>query len=136
VTTTRVTAPTGVSSSRIPGAVFVAPVMSRITRVAMLIVRRIGMEAVERVFPAFGERSMVAVVRIVALVDMAIKPMMSVEPGAGPNEYPSSEPIRTIVAVGCTVIRSIRKVAVGAHWSHPNVDRHLCRCTRNAAEHG
>src|SRR5271155_5497666 len=129
VTTTRVTTPTGVSPSRKSWVVFATPVMWGIARVAVLIVRRVGMEAVERVFPAFWHRSIVAVVRIVALVDVAIKPLMPVVPGAGPDEYPSSEPIRTIVAIGCTVIRSIREVAVGAHWSHPDVDRHLCRCT-------
>ncbi len=127
--TTGVSSTAGMSSSRKSGAVFAAPVMWRSTRVAMLIVRRVRLEAVERVLPAFRQRSMVAVARIVALVDMAIKPMRSVEPGAGPDEYPSSEPIRTIVAIRCTVIRSIREVAVGANWSHPDVDRHLCRCT-------
>jgi hypothetical protein len=90
--------------------------------------RRVALEAVERVFPAFWQGSMIAVVRIEALVDMAIKPMRPVEPGAGPDKYPSSEPIRAIVAIGRTVIRSIREIAVGAHWSHPDVDRHLCRC--------
>jgi hypothetical protein len=127
--TTRVTTPTRPSASRKSRVVFAAPVMWRSTRVAVLIVRRVGTKTVERVLPAFWHRSMVAVARIVALVDMAIEPMRSVEPGAGPDEYPSSEPIRTIVAIGRTVIRSIRKVAVGANWSHPDVDRHLCRCT-------
>jgi hypothetical protein len=127
VTTTRVTAPTGVSSSRKPGVVLAAPVMWRSTRVAMLIVRRVCSKTAEGLLPAFWHRSMVAVAGIEALVDMAIKPMRPVEPGAGPNEYPSGEPIRTIVAIGRTVIRSIREVAVGAHWSHPDVDRHLRR---------
>ena len=128
--TTGVTAPTTrMPSSRKSGAVLAAPGMARSTRVAMLIVRRVCLEAAERVFPAFWQWTMVAVARIVALVDVAIKPMRPVKPGAGPDEYSSSEPIRTIVAVGCTIIWSIGEVAVGAHWSHPNVDRHLCRCT-------
>ena len=128
MTTTRVTTPTGVSPSRKSWVVFATPVMWGIARVAVLIVRRVGAKTVEGLLPAFWHRSMVAVARIVALVDVAIKPMRPVEPGAGPDEYPSSEPIRTIVAIGRTVIRSIRKIAIGAHWSHPNVDRHLRRC--------
>jgi hypothetical protein len=124
-----VTTATGVSTSRKPGVMFAASVMGRSTRVAMLIVRRVGTKTVEGLLPAFWHRSMVAVARIVALVDMAIKSMRSVKPGAGPDKYSSCEPIRTIVAIGRTVIRSIRKVAVGAHWSHPNIDRHLRRCT-------
>jgi hypothetical protein len=127
--TTRVTASTWVSASRKSGAVFAGPIMWRSARVAMFIVRRVCAKTVERVLAAFRQRSMVAVARIVALVDMAIKSMRSVEPGARPDKYPASEPIRTVVAIGCTVIRSIGEVAVGAHWSHPDVDRHLRRCT-------
>jgi hypothetical protein len=127
--TTGVTTPAGVSSSGKPWAVFAASVMWRSTRVATLIVGCVCAETVEGPLVAFWDRSMVAVARIIALVDVAIKPMRSVEPGAGPDEYPSGEPIRTIVAIGCTVIRSIRKITVGAHWSYPDVDRHLRRRT-------
>jgi hypothetical protein len=98
--TTPVTTPTGPSPSRKSGIVFAAPVMSRSSWVAMLIVRSVCTETVERLLPAFWLRSMIAVVRIEALVDMAIKPTRPVEPGAGPDEYPSSEPVRTIVAIG------------------------------------
>jgi hypothetical protein len=128
-TTTRMTTPTGVSSPRKSGVVFAAPVMrrSRSTHVAVRIVRRVCTKTAKGLLPAFWHRSMVAVVRVEALVDMPIKPMRPVEPGAGPDEYSSSEPIRTIIAIGRTVIRSVREVAVGAHWSDPNVDRHLRR---------
>jgi hypothetical protein len=98
--TARVPTATGVSTSRISGVVFAGPVMRRSTCGAMLIVRRVRTKTVEGLLPAFRHRSMVAVARIVALVDMAVKSMMPVEPGAGPDEYPSSEPIRTIVAIG------------------------------------
>jgi len=98
--TTPVTTPTGPPSSGKSGAAFAAPVMSRSARVAMLIVRRVCTETVEWLLPAFWLRSMVAVVRIEALVDMAIKPTTPVVPGAGPDKYPSSEPIRTIVTIG------------------------------------
>ena len=126
--TGRVTTPTGVSTSGKSGVVFAASVMGRSTRVAMLIVRGVCTKTIEGLFPAFWHRSMIAVARIVALVDMAVKSMRPVEPGAGPDEYPAREPIRTIVAIRRTVIRSIREIAVGAHWSHPDVDRHLCWC--------
>jgi len=85
-TTTRVTTATGPSTSRKSGVVFAAPVMRRSTGVAMLIVRRVCTKTAEGLLPAFRHRSMVAVVRIVALVDMAIKPPRPVEPGAGPDE--------------------------------------------------
>ena len=49
---------------------------------------------------------MVAVTRIVAVVDMAIKSVGTVKPGAGPDEYSPNEPIGPIVAIGCAVIGS------------------------------
>ena len=125
--TTRVTTSAGVSSSRKSGVVFATPVMPGSAWVAMLIVRRVCTKTAESLLPAFWHRSVVAVMRIVALVDVAIKAVRPMEPGAGPDEYSSSEPIRTIVAIGCTVIRSIREVAVGTHGSYPDVDRHLRR---------
>jgi len=119
---------TGLSTSGKAGVVFAAAVMWRSTWIAVLIVRCVGTKAIEGLLPTFRHRSMVAVVRIKALVNVAVKSMMPVEPGAGPYEDATSEPVWTIVAIGCTVIRSVREVAVGAHRSHSNVDRHLRRC--------
>jgi hypothetical protein len=127
--TAGVTAPAArMPSPRKSGVVLAASVMRWSTWGAVLIVRRVCTKTVEGVLPPFWHRSMVALARIVALVDVAIKAMMPMEPGAGPDEYSSSEPIRTVVAIRGTVIRSIREVAVGAHRSHPDVDRHLRRC--------
>jgi hypothetical protein len=125
---TWVTAPSGMSTTRKSGIVFAGSVMGRGTRVSMLIVRRVCTKAGERLLTAFRHRSVVAVTRIVALVDVTVKSMMPVEPWAGADEYPASKPVRAVVAIGCTVIRSIREIAVGAHWSHTDVDRHLRRC--------
>jgi hypothetical protein len=61
--------------------------MSWIARVAHAIVRRVCLEAVERLLPACGKRPVVAVMRIIALIDVAIKSVRSVEPGAGADEH-------------------------------------------------
>ena len=129
-------AATGVASARKPGSVFAAAIMAGIAWVAMRIMRCVGMEMVERLLSACRVRSVVAVARIVAVVDMAIKPVRTVKPGAGPDEYPANEPIGPIVAIGCAVIGSKVVVAIGAHRRHPDVDGNLRRRSRKATQHG
>jgi hypothetical protein len=126
----------GMSTACKSRAVFAAAVMAGIAGVAMLIMRRIGMETVEGLLATPRKWSVVAVTGIVAIVDMAIKAMRPVKPGAGPNEYTASKPIGPVVAIGRTIIRSIGEVAIGAYWSHADVDSYLRRCTRRAAQHG
>ncbi len=55
------------------------------------------------------------------------------EPGAGSNEYPATEPIWPIVAIGSTVIRSIVEVPVWANRRNSNVNRNLSRCYGHTA---
>ena len=128
-----VTASARMSSAGVSGSVLAAAFVGWISRMAMLIMRGICLEAVERLLPACWKRSVVAMARIVALVDVAIEPVRPVKPGAGADEYSARKPIRTIVAVGCAVVRSIGKVTIRAHRSHPDVDGYLGRRTGNAA---
>jgi hypothetical protein len=131
-----VAAAAGMTSTRIPGSVLATAIMAGIAWVAMRIMRLIGMEIVERLLSVCRVRSVVAVTRIVAIVDMAIKPVRTVKPRAGPNEYPANEPIGPIKAIGCAVIGSKVVVAIGAHRRHPNVDGNLRRRSRKGAQHG
>ena len=68
---------------------FVAAIVGSVTYVALVIMRLIRLEMVELLCPARGHRSMVAVARIKAIVDMAIKAVGTVEPGSGSDEYPA-----------------------------------------------
>jgi len=78
---------------------FAAPIMTGIAYVALSVPRLVCLEMVERPRPALRVGSAVAVARIVAVVDMAIKPTAAVIPGASPDEYAPKEPIRPIVAI-------------------------------------
>ncbi len=46
----------------------------------------------------------------------------AMEPRAGANEYSVREVVRAPISVGRASVRSIRVVAVGAHWRRPNRD--------------
>ena len=80
--------------------------MGSVAYVALRIMRLVCLEVVEGLCPARGQRSMVTVTRIIAVVDVAIKAVGAVEPGTGSDEHPAHKPIRPIVAVGRAVIRS------------------------------
>jgi hypothetical protein len=119
--------------------VFGAPIMARVAYVALPVPRLVCVEVVELLRPALRDRSGVSVMRIIAVVDVAIKAVMAVKPGTSSNEQPASEPIRPIVAVGRTVIWGIVEVAVGAHRRHSNVNgnlsrRHGCGAQQSSSE--
>jgi hypothetical protein len=129
-------AATRVPSAGISRSVFAATIMAGIAWVAMRIMRVIGMEVVERRLPVRWIWAMIAVTRVVAIVDMAIKSARAVKPGSSSEEYPAHEPIGPIVAIRCAVIGSEVEVAIGADRGHPDVDGYLRRRTGKAAQHG
>jgi hypothetical protein len=104
---------------------FTATIMARVTYVTLPIPSLVCVEVVERRLSAPGKRSSVTVMRIIAVVDVAVEAMGAVKPGASANKQPASEPIGPIVAVGSTVIGSIVEVSIGAHRGHSNVDGNL-----------
>ena len=129
-------ATTGMAAPRESGGVFAASIMAGIAGVAMLINRRVSVEMVERLLAPYRKRSMVAVARIEAVVDMAIKSVRAVEPGASSDEHPTNKPIRPIVTIGCTVIGSIVEIAIGTNRWWSNADGYLRRRTRKTAQRG
>jgi hypothetical protein len=68
-------ATTRVPSAGISRSVFAATIMAGIAWIAMRIMRLVGMEMVERLLSARWIWAMIAVTRVVAIVDMAIKSM-------------------------------------------------------------
>jgi len=129
------TAVRGAAATVISGqGMFIAAVVGSVAHVALRIMGLISLEVVELLCPARGHRSMVAVARIIAIVDVAIKAVGAVEPWAGSNEHPARKPIGPIVAVGRAVIRSIVEVAIGAAGFYSNADADLGRPHGRTAE--
>src|ERR1700733_7005911 len=102
--------------------VFSAPIMTGRTCVASPVPRLVCMKVVELLCPALRDRAVIPVVRIVAVVHVAVKAARTVKPGAGPDEDPSYPPVGPVVAVGSAVVRSIVKISVGADRRHSNID--------------
>src|SRR5271155_804066 len=101
---------------------------------ALPIPRFVPLEVVERLRATIRQRTNVTPPGIIPVVDVAVKAVVPVEPRPGPDEQPSNEPIRPIVAVGSTVIGCVIEVPVGAHRCNPNVDCDLSRCDRSSAQ--
>ena len=83
------------------------PFMASFAYVASPISRLVCLEVVEALRPALRQRSNVTVMRIKAVVDMAVKAAMAVKPRACSNKYSANKPIRPVVAVRSTVIWGI-----------------------------
>jgi hypothetical protein len=110
---------------------FAAGIMTGVAYVASPVARFISVEVIEGLRAPLRHWAVVAVSRIVAVVNVAEKAGVAVEPGAGPDEDAAIEPIGPIVAIGCAIVGRIVKVPIGAHGRDANADRHLgCRCRR------
>jgi hypothetical protein len=105
--------------------VFAAGLMGSVSYVALPIARLISVEVIEAFFTASRKRSGVAMVRIIAVVDVAVKAAMAVEPGASSNKDSAQKPVGAVVAVGGAIVRGIVEVAVRADRGNANVDGNL-----------
>jgi hypothetical protein len=113
--------------------VFTTTIMARIAYVTLPIASLVCVEVVERLLSAARKRSTITVMRIIAVVDVAVKTVRTMKPGTSPNKQSSSKPIGPIVTVGSTVIGSIVEVPIGAHGRHSNVDGNLGGRYRSSA---
>lgn len=105
--------------------------MASIAYVASAIPCLVSLEVVEACGAAVWQWSCVTVMRIKAVVDMAIEATMAVEPWASPDKYPASEPIGPIVPVRSAVIRGIVEIPVRTTGSRSDVYANGHLCSRN-----
>ena len=71
------------------------------------------------IFPA------VAVVRVVAIVDIAVEVFRAVKPWAGTDKDAVGKPLGTVVAVGSATVRRGLEVTVGTSGRYSDADAHL-----------
>ena len=81
-------------------SVLVCGLVAGVADVAVAVAGLIALEVVEGLRAATRHGAVVAMVGIVAVVDVAVESMMAVIPGPSPDEYAPDEPIRPIVAIG------------------------------------
>jgi hypothetical protein len=101
--------------------VFTLRFMASIAYVASSIPRLVSLEVVEALRPPLRHRSSVTVMRIIAVVDMAVKAVRAVKPGASSKKHPANKPIGPIVAVWSTVVWGIVEVPVRTDGSRSDV---------------
>lgn len=81
-----------------------ARIVTGIACMALSIPRFVAMEVIESPFPALGKRPRISMMRIVTVVYMAVEAMRTMEPRTSSDENSAHEPIRSVVAIGRTVI--------------------------------
>jgi hypothetical protein len=101
--------------------VFCPGFMASVAYVASPIPRLVSLEVVEALRPAPRQRSNVTVMRIKAVVDMAVKAVRAVEPRACSKKHPANKPIGPVVAVWSTVIWFIVEITIRTHGSRSDV---------------
>src|ERR1700722_556421 len=89
--------------------------------VTLSIPRLVALEVVEGYRPATGQRPVITVMRVVAVINMAVEPMRTVEPGSSSDKHFADKPVRPVIAVRSAVVRSVVEVSVGAHGGGPYV---------------
>jgi hypothetical protein len=107
--------------------------MPGVAYVALPIARLVAVKVVELRLPATWQGPTVTVMRVKAVVNVAIKAVRAMKPGASSKEHAADKPIGPIVAIGRTVIRLIVEVAIRAHGSRSDFDSNLRWPQRRAA---
>jgi hypothetical protein len=106
-------------------AVFTARTVACLSYVALPIPRLVRMEVAERRLSSLRHRSNITVARIIAVINVAVEAMRTMEPWASAEEYPANKPIWTIVAIRSTGIRRIVKVPIRTHRRRSNINGDL-----------
>jgi hypothetical protein len=75
-----------------------------------------------RFVPAVWRRASIPTLNVESVIHVAVEARRAMKPRAGPNEYASGEPLRAIVAIGCTGIGSVIVIAVRAVGCDTDID--------------
>ena len=94
---------------------------------AMAITHFVSVKVVEGPVTTIRKWTAIAVMRIEAIVHVAVEAMRAVEPRAGSDEDTSAEPLRPVVAVRGAVVWGVVEVTIWAHRGRTDIDRNLSR---------
>ena len=111
----------------------VAGFVACVADMAVSIAGFITVEVVECLLIMLWHGTMIAMARIVAVVDMAVPSGAAVIPRTGTDEDSSGEPVGPVVTIGSAGVGRVVKVSVRAYGCGSDVDRDLCRSNGHAA---
>ena len=106
---------------------FCSRIMTGVAYMALSIAGLVAVKVIELRLPASRHRSIVAMLRVEPVVDVAVKALSAVKPGAGSKEYASYKPIGAVVAIRRAVIGLIVEVSIGANRRRSYLNGNLCR---------
>jgi len=106
-------------------AVFTGSVMASIPDVTLPVSRLVRMEVIERPFATLWQRSIVTATRIIAIVNVAVKAVTAVKPGASSDKKSAIEPIRSIVAIRRTAVGGVVVITVRTVRGYAYVNANL-----------
>ena len=106
-------------------AVFTGSVMASIPDVTLPVSRLVRVEVIERPFATLWQRSIVTATRIIAIVNVAVKAVTAVKPGASSDKKSAIEPIRSIVAIRRTAVGGVVVITVRTVRGYAYVNANL-----------
>ena len=104
-------------------------------RVAVSVPHLVSVEVIEGFISTFRMRTSVAVMRIEAIINVAVEAVRAVEPWADADEHSAVEPLGSVVSVRSAVVWREVVVAIRATRFWSDVDRDLRGCGARNAQH-
>src|ERR1700730_7998968 len=102
--------------------------------VAASITHLVSVEVIKGLVSTLRMWTSVALMRIEAVINVAVEVVRTVEPRAGSDEHAAAEPLRPIVSIWRAVVRGEVVIAVRACRLRSNIDRDLSGCRAGNAE--
>jgi len=96
----------------------------------------VSVKVIEGLVSTFRMWASITVMRIEAVINVAVKVMRTVKPGAGSGEHAAREPLGSIVAVRGAVVRGKVVITIRANWFWSDIDGDLCAGAPNAQQGG
>ena len=81
----------------------------------------IRLEVIESLRTTRGQRSVVSMVRVEAVIHMAMETLPAAEPWPRTDKYPANKPIRPVVPIRGAVVWLVVEIAVRANWRWTDV---------------
>jgi hypothetical protein len=102
--------------------------------VAASITHFVSVEVIEGPLSTLRMWTNVTVMWIETVIDVAVKVVATMEPGAGSDEHAAVKPLGPIVAVWSAVVRRVVVVAIRTSGFWSDIDRDLSGCRARNAE--
>src|ERR1700758_236448 len=109
---------------------------SMAARVAYPITHLISMKVIEGPISTLRKWTVVAMVRIEAIVHVTVEAMWAMKPGTRSDKDAAAEPFRPVVSVRSAVVWGIVEVTVWASRGHSDIDSDASRCWARHTQQG